>query len=250
VLVPSNATVRFTSNPAGATITYRRADETESHPVHGNQVELPAGSYVFSAAAPGFIESTTHVQLAGGENQGLEFRLVREPAKPAPKPVAHGMADFEDPEAWKKDGDVWLHRGGGFVPFKLPDEGVFTFTVQLVKGGSIFRAGKIRWCVEYLDSKNYLLSEMDRKLFWTGVIQKGSRFERKKAPHNLESSKSFTIQIEITPEQLVQKLRVGEAWTVLDTFSESGRDFTKGKFGFLIQGNDEIAISDFEFVGK
>jgi len=41
---------------------------------------------------------------------------------------------------------------------------------------------------------------------------------------------------------------VGDQWKVLDTFVEQGRDFTQGKFGFLIQGNDEIAISDFKFL--
>jgi hypothetical protein len=43
---------------------------------------------------------------------------------------------------------------------------------------------------------------------------------------------------------------VGDEWKVLDTFAEPGRDFTQGKFGFLIQGNDEIAISDFKFLPK
>jgi hypothetical protein len=48
----------------------------------------------------------------------------------------------------------------------------------------------------------------------------------------------------------VQKVRVGDEWKVLDTFVEPGRDLTQGKFGFLIQGNDEIAISDFKFLPK
>jgi hypothetical protein len=122
--------------------------------------------------------------------------------------------------------------------------------VELLKGGGIFRAGKIRGCLQYLDSKNYLLYEMDRKNFWAGVIEKGERFERVKAPHNLGNRKVFTIQIEVTPDRLVQKVRVSGEWKVLDTFVEAGRDFTKGKFGFLIQGNDEIAISDFKFLPK
>jgi hypothetical protein len=91
---------------------------------------------------------------------------------------------------------------------------------------------------------------MDRKNFWAGVMQKGQRFERVKAPHNLGNQKAFTIQIEVTPDRLVQKARVGDEWKVLDTFVEEGRDFTRGKFGFLIQGNDEIAISDFQFLPK
>jgi len=120
--------------------------------------------------------------------------------------------------------------------------------VELVKGGSVFRGGKVSWCLQYLDPKNYLLYEMDRKNFWAGVIEKGKRLERIKEPHNLENPKSFTIQIEVTPERLVQRLRMGNDWKVIETFVEPGRDFTQGKFGFLIPGNDEIAISDFKFL--
>jgi hypothetical protein len=167
-----------------------------------------------------------------------------------PVVTTHGMADFEDSQAWKKEGELWVHKGAGFLPYKLSGKGVFTFTVELVKGGSIFRPGKIRWCVEYIDGKNYLLSEMDRKIFWTGVIQKGNRLERKKAPHNIENPRAFTIEVDITADQLVQKVYTGNEWTTLDSFSEPGRDFTQGKFAFLIQGNDEIAISNFKFVPK
>jgi hypothetical protein len=249
-LAAANGTIRLTRNPASATITYRRGDETESHEARGNQIELPPGSYVFSASAPGFAESTQRAQLAAGENREVGFTLARErPAAPPPV-VARGMEEFEDAQGWKKDGDNWVHKGGGFVPFKLPPKGVFTFTVQLLKGGGAFRAGQIRWCLQYLDAKNYLLYELDRKNFWAGVVEKGKRLERVKAPHNLGNQKAFAIQIEVTPDRLVQKARVGDEWKVLDTFAEPGRDFTQGKFGFLIQGNDEIAISDFKFLPK
>lgn len=250
VLAAANGTIRLTRNPASATITYRRGDETESHEARENQIELPPGNYVFSASAPGFTEFTTRVQLAAGENRAVDFTLARErPAAPPPV-VASGMAEFENAPSWKKDGDSWIHKGGGFVPYKLPPKGVFTFTAELLKGGGVFRGGQIRWCLQYLDSKNYLLYEMDRKNFWAGVIEKGQRLERVKAPHNLGNLKAFTIQIEVTPDRLVQKVRVGDQWKVLDTFVEPGRDFTQGKFGFLIQGNDEIAISNFKFLPK
>jgi hypothetical protein len=248
VLATANGAIRIARNPASSTITYRRGDETESHEARGNQIELPPGSYAFSASAPGFAESTTRVQLAAGENRELSFTLARErPAAPPPV-AASGMAEFEDAQSWKKEGDSWVHKGGGFVPYKPTPKGVFTFTVELLKGGGAFRAGEIRWCFQYLDSKNYLLYEMDRKTFWAGVIEKGKKLERLKAPHNLGNRKAFTIQIDVTPDRLVQKVRVGDQWKVLDTFVEQGRDFTQGKFGFLIQGNDEIAISDFQFL--
>jgi len=251
VLAVANGTIRLTRNPASATITYRRGDESELHEAAGSQIELPPGSYAFSASAPGFTESTTRVQLAAGETREVDLTLVRErPAAPPPVVVAAGMAEFEDAQSWKREGNSWVHKGGGFEPYKLPPKGVFTFTVELVKGGSAFRAGQIRWCLQYIDAKNYLLYEMDRKNFWAGVIEKGKRAERIKAPHNLGNQKAFTIQIEVAPDRLVQKVRVGNEWKVLDTFVEPGRDFTQGKFGFLILGNDEIAISDFKFLPK
>jgi len=248
VLVAARGTVRLTRNPASATITYRRNDETEPHEARGNQIELPPGNYTFSATLPGFTEASTRIQLAAGENREMDFTLARERAAAPPPPVARGMAEFEDAQSWKKEGDSWVHTGGGFVAYKLRPKGVFTFTVELVKGGSVFRGGKVSWCLQYLDPKNYLLYEMDRKNFWAGVIEKGKRLERIKEPHNLENPKSFTIQIEVTPERLVQRLRMGNDWKVIETFVEPGRDFTQGKFGFLIPGNDEIAISDFKFL--
>ena len=249
-LAAATGAIRFTRNPASASVTYRRGDETEAHEARGDRIELPPGSYAFSASAPGFGEASIRIQLAAGQDRQVDFTLARErPAAPPPV-VASGMAEFEDAQGWKKDGDNWVHKGGGFVPYKPRPKGVFTFTVQLLKGGGVFRAGQIRWCLQYVDSKNYLLFEMDRKNFWAGVIQKGARLERVKAPHNLGNQKAFTIQIEVTPDRLVQKVRVGGEWKTLDTFAEPGRDFTQGKFGFLIQGNDEIAISDFEFVPK
>jgi hypothetical protein len=51
----------------------------------------------------------------------------------------------------------------------------------------------------------------------------------------------------VASDRLVQKVRAGNDWKTLDTFAEPGRDYTQGKFGFLVQGNDEIAITDFKF---
>ncbi len=43
VLAAAKGTIRFTRNPASATITYRRGNETESHEARGNQIELAPG---------------------------------------------------------------------------------------------------------------------------------------------------------------------------------------------------------------
>jgi hypothetical protein len=173
----------------------------------------------------------------------------KEPAPTVPK--AGTMDDWEDPTAWKSEGGVWLHQGKGFVPYKLPPKGVFTFTVELVKGGGIFRGGKISWCLEYLDNKNYALYEMDNKNFWAKVVTKGKTLERTHLQlKDLEKQKSFTIQIDVTPEHTVHKMFAGGEWVNLDSWAETGRNFSEGKFGFLIQGNDEIGLLDFKFQPK
>jgi hypothetical protein len=244
VLAAATGTLRFTRNPPSAAITYRRGGEQEPHEVRGDQIELPAGTYTFSATAPGFAGHTVNVQLAGGESRDVEFKLASVRAAPPPPPASTGMADFDDAGTWRKEGDLWMRKGGGISPFRLPSRGVFTFTAEPVKGG------KVRWCVQYLDGRTYLLYEMDRKNFWAGVIEKGKRYERIRSPHGLDKQKAYSIQVEVSPDKLVTRVRVGGEWQVLDTFSEAGRDFTQGRFGFLTQGSEEIGVSEFRFAGR
>ena len=127
-----------------------------------------------------------------------------------PPPQAGTMADWEDPAAWTMMNGVWLHKGAGFVPYKLPPKGVFAFTVQLVKGGGFLRSGHIRWAVNYKNPKNYALYEMDNKNFWARVVTDGKTFERTHTQlKDLEKQKSFTIQIDITPDMWSTKC----SWT-------------------------------------
>lgn len=250
VAAQTNATIRVARTPANATVTYRRADENESRELRAPQVELPAGSYIFSAKAPGYTDRTERVNVVAGVPGTIDMALTA--ARPTAPAAKNGdVTDFEEAGAWKKEGELWVHKGGGFVPYKLGPRGVYNFTVELVKGGGVFRGGRIRWAAQYIDSKNYLLYELDRKTFWGYVVEKGKKLERQKTPLQLDNGKTFTIQIEITPDHIVHKLKTGDAtWLTLDSFAEPGRNFTAGKFGFLIQGNDEIGISDFTFTPK
>lgn len=245
---PANGTVRIARNPADANVTYRRNDETQAQArdLRGGQVDLPPGAYIFSARAPGYTDRTERVQLAAGENRNLDLALN----KVAPAVRTGTMADFEDPGAWKQEDSVFVHRGEAFLPYKLTPKGVFTFTVQLIKGGGVFRAGRIRWRINYQDPRNFAQFEIDKKNFWARDNVKGKNTERAKTQHDLKDAKSFTVQIEVTADHIVHKLRTAEGWVILDSWAQPGRDFTQGKFGFWIQGSDEVGITDFSFVPK
>ncbi len=170
---------------------------------------------------------------------------------PPPPPKTFGMTDWEDNSVWREDNGTWTHKGAGLLFYKVPPKGVFNFTVQLVKGGSIFRGGKIRWVVNYIDNKNYDLFELDNKNFTPKVIAKGKTSERPKTPlKDLEKQKSFTVQIDVTPDHIVHKMLMGSDWVNLDTWAEPGLNVSGGKFGFMVQGDDEIGINSFTFQPK
>ncbi len=252
VLAAALGTVKVTRTPADAAVSYHRADEAQTHDLRDNQLELPPGVYVFTARANGFTEKSERVQVNAGETDPVELALAKVvAAAPPPPPKVLGMMDFEDPNAWSLQNGLWTHRGAGFIPFKAVPNGVFTFTIQLLHGGNLLRGGRIRWALQYMDAKNYDLFELDKKYLYSKVIEGGKTYERDKHEHGVgEKEKGNTIQIEVAPGKVVHRVQNGDNWLVLDTWNEPGRDFTKGKFGFLVQGSDEIGLSDFKYSPK
>ncbi len=210
----------------------------------GQTVTIAGGDAVLTANPP--------PAAATAPTVAKKVELPPAPKKETAAPAQAGtMADWEDPAAWKTEGGVWLHKGAGFVPYKLAPNGTFAFTVQLVKGGGFLRSGHIRWALNYKDAKNYSFYEMDNKNFWAKVMTNGKPFERTHTQlKDLEKQKSFTIQIDVTPEHVVHKMFTGGDWVNLDSWAETGRNFSEGKFGFLLQGNEEISLSDFKFTPK
>jgi hypothetical protein len=169
--------------------------------------------------------------------------------KAAPPKVA-SMDGFESQEGWtKQDNGIWRRRGGGFVPYKAsPATGTFTFAVYLVRGGNVFRGGRVRWFMDYTDPKNYIVSELDENNLTIREVVNGKSTEHARVKHNVESKeKAWAIEIEISPDSLIQRIQKDQQWVTLDTWNKSDRNFADGKFGFLVQGNDEIGVSDFKF---
>jgi PEGA domain len=245
----TTGTVHVTRSPGAATITYKRDNEAQPHQLNGAQVDLAPGNYTFSARAPGFTDRAERIQVSAGGQFNVDLTLAAIRVAPPP-PKVGGMADFEDPSGWTRDGEAWLHKGGNFLPYKLPSKGTFMFTVQLLKGGNIFKGGHIRWYVDYVDPKNYGLFEIDKKTFWAKEVTNGKSKDRDKTQHGVDNEKAFTIQIDITPDHVVHRIKNGDNWLTLDSWTEPGRIFSDGKFGFYIPGSDEISISDFTFRPK
>jgi PEGA domain len=172
-----------------------------------------------------------------------------EPVAPKPAPVrVTSMEGFESQEGWmKQENGIWRHKGGGFLTYKFPSDGLFTFAVYLVKGGNLFRGGRVRWVTDYTDAKNYVLSELDDNNLTIRDVVDGKSSEHAKVKHNVDSNKAWAIQIDISPDRLIHRIQKDRQWVTLDTWTDAEHKFTNGKFGFDVQGNDEIGVSDFKF---
>lgn len=241
VLERAMGTLRLAVTPREASVTIRAGDDPRANPVSAGSHQLPAGTYTLQARASGYADQTVTVQIKAGDSTVADLRLNKEAAPP--KPVAH--ADWLHPQEWKNQ-DGWLvHRGGNFVPFGAkPGTGVYTFSVQLLKGG-VFRK-HIQWRVDYVDEKNYINFQLDKKSLESKIVSNGKETNRPKV--DLNADEPFTLQIEINPDSVVHKLREGSQWVVIDRLPKPG--VNEGRFGFYIPGKEEIAISGFSFTPR
>ena len=160
-----------------------------------------------------------------------------------------GIEGWENPQNWTKQGDWYVRRGGNLVLHRAtPNGGTFTFTIILASGGGVFRGKRLEWVVDFRDQRNHLLFQLDKESFRRTVYVGGRKTETRR-PHGLPMQDQImaTVQIEVTPTTVSHRLRKGEEWVVVDTVSVSGQNFTVGQFGLIIQGRDEVRLSDFRF---
>jgi hypothetical protein len=242
-LASAAGTIHLVLSPPEATVSYRRAEETQMHPVNGNALKLDPGNYVFTAKAPNHLDRTERVPVVAGETRNVELALARDHAATAVKPLA--AAGTLDWSGWSNEGGAHVRKGGNHVPVRSgPLNGTITFTAQLRKGGGLFRGGKLRW---YLDDGGRISQfEIDKKHFYTKGL--GDEGISERFVHDEVDEKRYTVQIDVSPDRIIQKLKVGDRWVVLG--SAPGHAIANGKFGFVIPGGDEVAVSDFHYAQR
>jgi hypothetical protein len=245
-------TLRVTLSPAGARVVLTRPGEAQPRVISGPSLELEEGSYTLAAQAPGYQDHTEQVQIVAGQTASVNITLSREPQRAAPPVAVRGMEGFEDSKAWTQEGNWYVRRGGGFVLYRAsPSSGTFTFNIMLAAGGSILRGKRLEWVVGFRDDRNYLLFQLDRESFRRIPVVNGRRTETRK-PHGLPMKEYLmaTLRIDVTSTEVIHRVRKGEQWEVLDSFKVPGPSPAAGQFGLLIQGKDEVRLSDFSFYPK
>jgi hypothetical protein len=101
--------------------------------------------------------------------------------------------------------------------------------------------------LHYKDASNYAFFELEKNKFTRREVVNGKDRKLSDADR-LQQSDTFQVQVEIRNGALIHKVNIGGNWTVVDNWVDPSRNFGEGRFGFRIDGRDEIAISDFKFV--
>jgi hypothetical protein len=195
----------------------------------GVPLNLAPGTYTLTArTAERFTRSST-LEVIAGQSKTLDLSL-------APS----GMSKWDDPGAWKHEGDSFIRKGGDFVLYGVvPASGTFAFSAMLTKGHLL------QWVLNYNDPKNYVLFQMDDNNFYRTLIRNGNKTDEIIVPHKGEKKSFRTLQIRVSPTELVHQIKNGDSWTVLDRWTQPGANLSLGKFGFYITGNDQVALSSF-----
>jgi hypothetical protein len=224
--------LRISYSPADAFVTLTRSGESPIKASNGNALTLQAGTYTLAArTADNFVRATT-VEVTGGQSRSLDLSL-------APS----GMSKWDDPAGWKQDDKgSFVRKGGDFVTYGVsPATGTFIFSALLTKGH------RLQWVVNYTDPNNYDLFQMDDNNFYRTDVRNGQKKYEAKIPHRGEKKSFRTVQIHVSPTEIVHQIRQGEAWVALDRWSMPGNNLSLGKFGFYLPGGDQVSLANFSY---
>ncbi len=197
----------------------------------GVPLNLVPGTYTLTARTAERFTRTSTLEAVAGQSKILDLSL-------APS----GMANWDDPGAWKHEGDSFVRKGGDFVLYGVaPASGTFVFSAMLTKGHLL------QWVLNYTDPKNCVLFQMDDNNFYRTVIHNGEKTDEIKVPDKSDKKSFRTLQVRVSPAELVHLIKHGESWTVLDRWAQPGTNLSLGKFGFYLPGNDQLALSSFAY---
>jgi serine/threonine-protein kinase len=232
----------FRVSPQGASITYERAEEAQTHAAeNGKAIHVTAGRYVITATNGNRRRQET-VTVESGKSLPIDWTLpAPEEAKkgpPAPPKQTATKDYFLDPAAWTQDGAWWIHKGAG-VSWLRRNQGVYLieFLRQTSKIGFIRKTRHVDWVIDQSDSTSRIEYSLD-----FGSIERratvGGKIESKKMklPPAAASGDSYAIQIDIGPDRIIIKDAQGNE---LDQYQRPNRAEPLGKFGF----KGEVALA-------
>jgi hypothetical protein len=225
--VPGELKVTFT--PADAKVVIAKTGVLPTMVSSGVALNLAAGTYTLTARNADSFTRYATFEVLGGQSKTLDLSLA-----------PNGMSKWDDPGAWKHEGDAFIRKGGDFVLYGVvPTSGTFVLSAMLLKGHLL------QWVVNYTDPRNYVFFQMDDNSFHRIVIHNGAKTDEIIVPDKSDKKSFRMLHIRVSSTEIVHQIKHGDRWVALDRWTQPGANLGMGKFGFYIPGNDEVAISGF-----
>ena len=229
-----------------ALLRLRRDGSAQDREVTETTLNLPEGVYTITGFAPQYQDAAATVQVTANRTTTASIVLkLKKPPEPTPavreKQRGFTLADWEKAGGWTREKTILVRHGGEFVLAPV------TFGPGTIALTALVRHGKrLEWVVNFHDIKNYYLFQMDDKNFSHAEIVNGKRLEEVKIPHGVNRKEFVSIAIVLSAKKIQHKVLQNRQWRVIDSW-EQPEYRVGGRFGFLIPGRDEIALSDFQF---
>jgi hypothetical protein len=210
------------------------------------KLRIPEGTYDVRISGPTGVPVTRTVSVGSGATQSLDVRNL----------VVTGMERF-DLRGWTRI-DTWFRRRGeGYSLYNHSNpEGRFTFTVRLDRDGNPFSTGsRLKWVVGYVDNRTHVMMQLDEDALYRVDTVDGLAQQARGIPHRIPTNVPFVhFTVQISGPRLIHQYSVdGTDWRMLDSWSrtppsmpEKGRRGPlDGRFGFFLQGDEEVFVSNF-----
>jgi tetratricopeptide (TPR) repeat protein len=232
-------TLRIDVNPADAHVRIRREGEARDREVDGGSASVIEGNYTVTGSAPRYQDGTATVRVAANRTVTATLALKPVANVSAPAPRAFTLEDWRKTAGWTLDQGVLRRRGGDIVPAPMEfSQAHIRFTIQSVKGK------RTEWVLGFRDPSHYWLFQLDNKNFIRTMVAGGSRSDQVKKPHGLDRKGDIGINIDITPSGIVHSVLREREWVAIDKW-DFPEGAVRGKFGFSVPSNDEIALKAF-----
>jgi len=243
-LTRSPVTVELAADPS-TDITITQSSKPVQQQVGPGKVLLPEGSYELIVKGPANVASSRPLTVSGPGAQVVDVRNL----------VVSGMERF-DMTGWTRQ-DAWFTRhGGNFVLYNRQlGDGTIAFTVKLDRNGNPFSSGsRLNWVVGFVDSRNYVLLQIEKDAFFRSVISSGTSQPPTRLEHHIPTNVAYVnMRVRIAGTQLLHEYSVREnVWQTIDAWQattgpDPKRAILSGSFGFFLPGTEEVAISNFFF---
>jgi tetratricopeptide (TPR) repeat protein len=221
--------LRITFAPADAQVTLSKTGESPIKVSSGTPLSLPGGTYTVAARTADNFVRTSSLELTAGQSRTVDLALA-----------ASGMSKWDDPAGWKPENGAFVRKGGDYILYGVtPTSGTIMFSAMLTKGH------RLQWVVNYTDPNNYDLFQIDDNNFYRTDIRNGQKTSDAKIPHKGEKKSFRTLQIHVSPTEIVHQIRQGNAWFVLDRWTLPGTNLSAGRFGFYLPGGDQVSLANF-----